>query len=224
MPSKCACNHSKNKKMTRHFTVLATLVSVCLIISNLFETKIFACGPLTLTGGFLVFPITYIINDCLSEVYGYKRTRNVVVTAFGLNLLVVLLAQIVRILPPAPFWDGQEHFDYIFNADFRITVASMAAFIVGSLLNSRLMTEMKRIQGEKGFGFRAIVSSLAGEAIDSLIFFPIAFRGVGTKNMLTMMVTQVFLKTFYEVVILPVTSMVVRKIKSDEAAASQFRR
>ena len=207
--------------MTRHYTSLATLVCVCLIVSNLFETKIFCIGGLTLTGGFLIFPITYIINDCLSEVYGYKRTRNVVLCAFCLNLITVLVAQLIMMLPEAPFWDGQEHFEYIFKADLRITAASMAAFLTGSLLNARVMSGMKRIQGDKGFGWRAVVSTLAGEASDSLIFFPIAFWGYGVENMLTMMITQIILKTAYEIVVLPLTSATVKRIKSDEAAALQ---
>lgn len=197
---------------------MAIVFCACLIASNIFEIKIFDAGPLTLTGGFLVFPISYIINDCLTEVYGYRKARFVIWTAFALNLGFVLLAQLVRILPAESFWEGQEHFDYIFRADLRITIASMAAFVCGSLVNARVMSDMKASDGERRFCWRAVVSSLAGESIDSVIFFPIAFWAVGVRNLLVMMVTQIILKTLYEVAVLPLTRLFVRRIKTELAA------
>lgn len=202
--------------MSKKFVLLAILFCVSLIASNLFETKIFDAGLLTLTGGFLVFPVSYIINDCLTEVYGYKATRFVILTAFGANAFFVVMAQLVRLLPPADFWDGQAQFDYIFTADLRITVASMLAFVGGSTLNAKVMARMKALQGDKGFGWRAILSSLAGEGVDSLIFFPIAFWGVGFAHMCLLMVTQIVLKTLYEVVILPFTACFVRYLRRAE--------
>lgn len=210
--------------MSKRFTVLTALFCVCLIASNIFETKIFPAGPLTLTGGFLIFPVSYIINDCLSEVYGYSRTRFVIVLSLVLNLCFVGMAQVVRILPEVEYAHIQESFDSIFSADQRITVASILAFFVGSLLNSKVMVGMRerKREGEKGdevvrgFGARAIVSSLVGESVDSLVFFPIAFWGVGVSNMLTLMVTQIALKTLYEVLILPFTSLFVRHLKKVE--------
>lgn len=200
---------------------MAIVFCACLIASNIFEIKIFHAGPLTLTGGFLIFPISYIINDCLTEVYGYRKARFVIWTAFALNLCFVLLAQLVRILPSESFWDGQQHFDYIFKADLRITVASMAAFVFGSLVNARVMSDMKAADGERRFCLRAVVSSLAGEGIDSVIFFPIAFWAVGMRNLLLMMVTQIILKTAYEVVVLPLTRLFVRRIRSELAAENR---
>lgn len=198
----------------KRFPLMAMLFCVCLIASNIFETKIFDAGPITLTGGFLVFPISYILGDCLTEVYGFRKARFVILASVALNLFFVGTAQIVRVLPPEVFWDGQEHFDYIFAADLRITLASMAAFACGSILNALVMDRMKRRQGERGFGWRAVLSSLVGESADSLVFFPIAFWGVGVRNMLIMMATQIVLKTAYEVVALPITSSVVRKMKA----------
>ena len=202
--------------MSKRFTVLAVVSCVCLVASNIFETKIFAAGPLTLTGGFLIFPISYIINDCLTEVYGYRRARFVILLAFLVNAAFVGVAQLVRILPPVPYCDAQPHLDYLFTADLRITVASMLAFLLGSLVNSLVMDKMKSRQGDKGFGWRAVLSSLAGETLDSLIFFPIAFLGVGMSNLLVMMGTQIVLKTMYEVIILPVTTVYVRHLKKVE--------
>lgn len=206
--------------MSRRFIVLAILFNVCLIASNLFETKIFAAGPLTLTGGLLVFPISYILNDCITEIWGFRNARFVIHTAFIMNLFTVGIAQLVRILPPATFWNGQEHFDYIFAADLRITIASMLAFLCGSLVNSLIMDRMRRSSdGGRGFGWRAIVSTLGGESLDSVIFFPIAFWGVGVRSMLVMMVTQIVLKTVYEIIILPATSAVVKRLRRTEQEA-----
>ena len=204
---------------SNRFTAIAVMLCVCLIASNLFETKIFDLGPLTLTGGFLIFPISYILNDCLTEVYGFKEAKRVIIGAFLVNAFFVGVAQLVRILPPSEMWDGQSHFDYIFAADLRITLASMAAFLCGSLVNSLVMSGMKEKQGEKGFGWRAVVSSLAGESLDSLIFFPIAFWGVGVRNLLVLMITQIILKTLYEIIVLPLTAIFVKKLKKSNFAA-----
>ena len=202
--------------MSRKFTVLAILFCVCLIASNLFETKIFTAGFITLTGGFILFPVSYILNDCISEVYGYGKAKFVILTAFAMNVFFVLASQLVKILPGASFWDGQAHFDYIFNANLRITVASMLAFLAGSIMNAKVMSRMKIRDGERRFGLRAILSSLAGEGIDSLVFFPIAFFGVSLKNLVIMMLTQVALKTLYEVIMLPVTARSVKYLKKHE--------
>lgn len=203
--------------MSRKYTVLVVIFCVCLIAANLFETKIFSAGPLTLTGGFLIFPISYIINDCLSEVYGFNKARFAIFLAFALNLGFVLTAQLVKILPEVEYGTAQEHLDYLFNADLRITAASMLAFLAGSLLNARVLVKMKEKSGKR-FGVRAIVSTVVGESVDSLVFFPIAFMGVGLRNMVTLMVTQIILKTLYEIIVLPITSRVVRSLKESGEA------
>lgn len=207
--------------MTKRFVVLSIVFSVCLVASNLFEIKIFQAGPLELTGGFLIFPISYVINDLLTEIYGFKKARLVIWTAMLVNVSFVLIAQLVRILPPVGYWDGQEHFSYIFSANFRITLASMLAFVCGSTMNALVMDRMKSRHGRRFFGWRAILSSLVGESVDSVIFFPIAFFGVGMRNILVLMVTQVVLKTLYEVIVLPVTYRYVLHLreKGEEAAA-----
>lgn len=198
------------------FMLMAIIFNVCLIASNLFETKLFTVGGIALTGGVLIFPVSYIINDCLVEVYGYRKARLVIWTGFAMNFFIVAMAQIVRLLPAAPFWDGGEHFDYVFALAPRVTLASLLAFISGSTMNAFVMSKMKVASGGKRFPVRAIVSSVAGEAIDSLIFFPIAFWGIGTQDMFKLMVTQIVLKTGYEIIILPVTGLVVRKMKERE--------
>ena len=149
-------NHLKNKKMKEKqiqgtsvpgqrvmlsvpFVLMAIVFNVCLIASNLFETKVFSAGPLALTGGVLIFPVSYIINDCIVEVWGYRKARLVIWTGFAMNFFVVAMAQIVRLLPAAGFWDGGEHFDYIFALAPRVTVASLLAFLSGSTVNAWIL-------------------------------------------------------------------------------------
>lgn len=210
--------NKKNERPTLSLTLalMAILFNVCLIASNLFETKVFTLGNLTLTGGFIIFPISYILNDCIVEVWGFKKARLVIWTGFAMNFFVVAMAQIVRVLPPAPFWDGGEHFDFIFAMAPRVTIASLLAFLAGSTLNAWVMSRMKVASKGKRFSLRAVVSSLVGETIDSLIFFPIAFGVIGLAEMVKLMVIQVILKTSYEVVILPITQWVVKKVKAYE--------
>ena len=209
-------NLSGRQTLSVSFVLMAILFNVCLIASNLFETKLFMVGNIALTGGVIIFPVSYIINDCLVEVYGYRKARLVIWTGFLMNFFVVGLAPIVRLLPAAPFWDGGPHFDYVFAMAPRVTVASMLAFFCGSTVNAWIMSRMKVASHGKRFPLRAVVSSAGGETVDSLIFFPIAFWGLGITELLMLMVTQVVIKTMYEVVILPVTSFVVKKMKKFE--------
>ncbi len=209
-------NFSDRHTLSVSFMLMAIVFNVCLIASNLFETKLFMAGPVALTGGVIIFPVSYIINDCLVEVYGYRKARLVIWTGFLMNFFVVAMAQIVRVLPAAPFWDGGPHFDYVFAMAPRVTIASMLAFLCGSTVNAWIMSRMKVASRGRRFSVRAIVSSLGGETVDSLIFFPIAFWGLGAGEMLSLMLTQVLLKTLYEVIILPVTAFVVKKLKQFE--------
>ena len=208
--------HSDRHKVSVSFMLMAIMFNVCLIASNLFETKLFMAGPIALTGGVIIFPISYIINDCLVEVWGYRKARLVIWSGFVMNFFVVAMAQIVRLLPAAPFWDGGPHFDYVFAMAPRVTLASMLAFLCGSTVNAWIMSRMKVASKGRRFSFRAIVSSIGGETVDSLIFFPIAFWGLGAEDMVRLMLTQIVLKTLYEVIILPVTNVVVRRLKRFE--------
>lgn len=205
------------EKYSTTFLLMAVAFSVCLITSNLFATKVFSLGwGINLPGAVIIFPISFILNDCLSEVWGYRKARLVIWTAFAANLLVVLLGQVVVWLPAASFWDGGEHFDYMFNMAPRVAFASLLAFLAGSTLNAFVMSKMKVADQGRRFGVRAILSSVAGELLDSLIFMPIAFFGSPVKMLATMMVFQVSFKLVYEIVILPLTSYVVRRVKASE--------
>ena len=202
------------EKVSVPFMLLGILFNVCLIAANLLETKVIQIGSLTVTAGLLVFPISYIINDCIAEVWGFKKARLIIWSGFAMNFFVVALGLIAVAIPAAPFWEGEEHFDFVFGMAPRIVAASLMAFLVGSFLNAYVMSKMKVASRGRHFSARAILSTLAGETADSLIFFPVAFGGIiAWRELLIMMCIQIILKSLYEVIILPVTIRVVKAIK-----------
>ena len=202
------------EKVSVPFMLLGILFNVCLIAANLLETKVIQVGSITVTAGLLVFPISYIINDCIAEVWGFKKARLIIWSGFAMNFFVVALGLIAVALPAAPFWEGEQHFDFVFGMAPRIVVASLLAFLVGSFLNAYVMSKMKVASGGRTFSARAIWSTVVGETADSLIFFPIAFGGlIAWPELLVMMGTQIVLKSLYEVIILPITIRVVKAVK-----------
>ena len=182
--------------------------------ANLLEAKVVQLGPISVTAGLIVFPISYIINDCIAEVWGFRKARLIIWMGFLMNFMVVALGKVAVALPAAPFWEGEQAFDFVFGLAPRIAAASLTAFLVGSFINAFVMSKMKIASKGKNFSARAIVSTLAGEGADSIIFFPLAFGGLMPVNeLLKMMAVQVVLKTLYEIIILPVTIRVVNYIK-----------
>ena len=169
---------------------------------------------LSVTAGLLVFPISYIINDCIAEVWGYRKARLIIWLGFAMNFLVIILSRVAVMLPAAPFWEGEEAFNFVFGLAPHIAAASLLAFLVGSFLNAYVMSRMKIRSAGRNFSARAILSTLVGESADSLLFFPIAFGGIiPIDELLKMIAVQALLKTLYEILILPVTIRVVHYIK-----------
>lgn len=196
------------------FMLLGILFNVCLIAANLLETKVISVAGLTVTAGLLVFPVSYIINDCISEVWGFRKARLIIWTGFAMNFFVVVLGLLAVSIPAAPFWEGEEHFNFVFGMAPRIVVASLLAFLTGSFLNAYVMSRMKLASRGRRFSLRAIVSTVVGETADSLIFFPIAFGGIiAWRELLVMMALQIVLKSLYEVIVLPLTIRVVKAVK-----------
>ena len=194
--------------------LMGIVFNVCLIAANLLETKVIQLGSLTVTAGLLVFPISYIINDCIAEVWGFRKACLIIWSGFVTNFFVVTLGLIAVSLPAAPFWEGEEHFNFVFGMAPRIVAASLMAFLVGSFLNAYVMSRMKIASRGRNFSARAIWSTVVGETADSLIFFPVAFGGViAWRELAVMMGLQILLKSAYEVVILPVTIRVVKAVK-----------
>lgn len=202
------------QKVSVSFMLMGIVFNVCLIAANLLETKVIQLGSLTVTAGLLVFPISYIINDCIAEVWGFRKARFIIWSGFVMNFFVVTLGLIAVSLPAAPFWEGEEHFNFVFGMAPRIVAASLMAFLVGSFLNAYVMSRMKIASRGRNFSARAIWSTVVGETADSLIFFPVAFGGViAWRELVVMMGLQILLKSAYEVVILPVTIRVVKAVK-----------
>ena len=199
------------------FMLFSMLFCVCLITANVLETKQMSFGPISITGGIIVFPISYIINDCVCEVWGYRKTRMLIWLGFFMNFLFVVFAAICDAIPGAPYWDNDAGFHAIFGLAPRITAASFLAFVVGSFANAYVMSRMKVSSQGRNFSLRAIMSTLLGETADSLIFFPLALGGVVPNSELPVLIlSQIVLKTLYEILILPVTIQVVRFTKRHE--------
>ena len=188
-----------NNTVSVSFMLLGILFCVCLVAANLLETKVVRIWKITATAGLVVFPISYIINDCIAEVWGFRKARLIIWMGFAMNFMVVALGQLAIMMPAAPFWEGEEGFNFVFGMAPRIAY---------------VMSKMKLASGGKNFSLRAITSTLVGESADSLIFFPIAFGGLmPVSELIKMMILQALLKTVYEIIILPVTIRVVNYIK-----------
>lgn len=209
------------KNVSRIYLVCTVLFVTCLLLSNIAAVKLIAVGPLTLPAGVLMFPITYILNDVLSEVYGYKMTKFTIFLGFAMNLFMSLYFTLTIYLPAPVFFKNQEAYASILGNTPRILFASLCAYLVGTTLNAKIMVKMKGISGEnKGLFMRCVLSTLVGESFDSLIFVTLGFFGnMPLRDMFIMVVTQATVKTVYEIIIFPITSQVIKKIKSVENVA-----
>jgi uncharacterized integral membrane protein (TIGR00697 family) len=199
------------------FMLAGILFTTCLLLANILAVKIIQIGPVAAPAGVLIFPVAYILNDVIAEVWGYKKARLIIWAGFSMNILMVLFFSLSIALPPAIFWNDQSTYAKILGSTPRIVFASITSYMVGSFLNAFIMSRMKIISQGKNFGFRAILSTMAGETADSLLFISLAFAGKFPLHSIIIMIgTQALLKTVYEIVILPFTTMVVRWVKKKE--------
>ncbi len=204
-------------KVSVLFMLAGILFAACLLVSNILASKIMMVGPWSAPAGVLVFPLAYIINDVIAEVWGYSKARLIIWAGFGVNLLAVLFFSLGIVATPAPFYNSQEAFSTVLGNTPRIVAASLLAYLVGSFLNAYIMSRFKVLTRGKGFSIRAVVSTLVGEGADSLIFITVAFAGIFPAGVLfTMVLTQSIIKTVYEIAILPLTVWVVGKVKKLE--------
>lgn len=206
-----------NKQVSVAFMVSGMLFTVCLIVANIVEQKLIQIGPIEATAGLLIFPISYIINDVIAEVWGYRKARLIIWTGFLMNFFAVLVFKISIWAPASENFTNQTAFALVLGNTERIVFASFVAFMIGSFLNAFVMSRMKILQKGRGFSIRAVLSTLVGEGADSLVFFFIAFMGVIPFNDLLMLIaTQTALKTAYEILALPLTNVVVKWVKKRE--------
>jgi len=205
------------KQVSVAFMMCGLLFTVCLIAANIVGQKLVAVGGIDVTAGLVIFPITYIINDLIAEVWGYRKMRLIIWNGFLMNFLVAVIFRISIWAPSSVHFANQQAFATILQSAERITIASFIAFLFGSFLNAYVMSKMKIMQHGRHFSVRAVVSTLVGEGTDSLVYFTIAFSGILHHRALVMLIiTQTAMKTAYEIIALPLTNYVVKRVKESE--------
>ncbi len=204
--------------------VMAAFVTV-LICSNLIgpakiaQIDLPVLGVLTFGAGVLFFPISYVFGDILTEVYGYSRARKVIWSGFAALAFASIMASLVVALPPAPFWKHQGAYEIAFGSTWRIVLASMIAYFCGEFVNSLVLAKMKILTRGKHLWSRTIGSTIVGEAVDSALFYPLAFYGTGiipNDKLPMVMLAQFTLKVGVEVVFTPLTYKIVNWLKRAE--------
>lgn len=201
----------------KYFSMISTIFVVTIMISNTVATKLFSLGPLIFTGGILIFPITYIFGDILTEVYGYSRSRKVIWTGFFALILMSLVYWIVGLLPPAPTWPNQEAYILTLGLVPRIVFASIVGYWAGSFSNSFIMAKMKLLTKGKHLWVRTIGSTIVGEGVDTALFVSIAFWGIVSGGILVLAIISGYaFKVVYEIIATPITYKIVGFLKKAE--------
>jgi uncharacterized integral membrane protein (TIGR00697 family) len=198
--------------------VMAAFVTVLLCANLIGASKVAQVGGLAFGAGVLFFPLSYIFGDVLTEVYGYARARKVVWAGFAAMAFASVMSAVVLAFPPAPGWPHQAAFETVFGNTPRIVLASLVAYFCGEFTNSYVLARLKVRTEGRFLWLRTIGSTIAGEGVDSLIFYPLAFLGVWTSALvLQVMVTNYLVKVGWEAVITPLTYRVVNFLKRAEA-------
>ncbi|MDD2515955.1 MAG: queuosine precursor transporter [Candidatus Gracilibacteria bacterium] len=205
------------QKYYKYYTFIAVLFVMVLLVSNIVSTKILNLGPFTFDGGTLLFPLSYIFGDIITEVYGYKQGRKIIWMGFLSALIMSIIIIIVGILPPAQNWPYQEAYSNILGLTPRIVVASLIAYFVGEFSNSYTLSKLKIFTKGKILWARTIGSTIIGELLDTLIFITIAFYGVFETNILIMLlVSNYVFKVGVEIMFTPITYFFINKLKKAE--------
>lgn len=199
------------KNQNNLYAILTGVFCASLIISNILAFKTFCLGNVVLPAAVIVFPIVYIVNDTMTEIFGYKKARMTILTAFAMNVIAVFAYKVAITLPYPIYFTGQEAFAEVLSNSLRVLVASMLAYIVGSLANAKIMARMKN---NSRLMTRCVLSTLCGEGLDALIFISIAFYGTMPIASLTIMIiSQAIFKTVYEIIVFPITRSIINKSK-----------
>lgn len=200
-----------------YFPIVSAVFVGLLIISNVGATKLISAGPLIVDGGAFLFPLVYITGDVLTEVYGFKAARRVILVGFAMAVLSALTFYLVQISPAAPGWENQSAFEATLGFVPRIVLASVCGFLLGQILNSWVLAKIKQRTKESSLWVRLIGSTAVGELADTLVFCTIAFYGVITgADFVNYVIVGYLYKTLLEVVLLPVTYRVIAKVKANE--------
>ena len=206
-----------NRHRFRYYDLLVHAFVVILLISNLVGQKITAVGPFRISGAQLLFPITYIFGDVFTEVYGYGASRRAIWIGFFASALLAVMGLVTVWLPPAPGWDGQAAFARVFNFVPRLIVASLIAFWCGEFANSFVMAKMKLLTKGRYLWTRTVGSTVAGQAVDTIVVMVLAFGGSLSTGLIANLIASAYLgKVLYEVAATPVTYWIVNSLKRRE--------
>jgi len=201
----------------RFFDILVALFVAVLLISNIASTKILMLWKFTFDGGTILFPLSYIFGDILTEVYGFRRSRRVIWLGFFSALLMSLVLYVVQVLPPASDWPNQQAYETILGFVPRIVLASLVAYFMGAFSNAVTLSLLKIRTKGKLLWVRTIVSTIIGEGIDTIIFCMVAFYGALPDNLLwAVILSNYIFKCSVEIVFTPLTYMVVNFLKKIE--------
>lgn len=204
-------------RYSSRFVLVVAVFITCLIASNIMAVKLISIMGVALPAAVIIFPISYIFGDILTEVYGYAASRRVIWLGFLCNLFAVIAFQLGSIMPPAVFWQGQPAYEAILGYTPRILAASFLAYLVGEFANSFVLAKMKILTKGQWLWSRTIGSTLIGEGLDSLVFISLAFAGTIPVDVLAgTVIAQWLFKTGYEIVATPLTYMIVGWLKAKE--------
>lgn len=204
-------------KYSHWFIIVVALFVTCLITANIIAVKLISVFGLVLPAAIIIFPISYILGDVLTEVYGYRQARRVIWLGFSCNLILVVAVWLGQLLPGASFWDGQAAYERILGYTPRILGASFVAYLVGEFSNSFVLAKMKIATNGRWLWTRTIGSTLVGQGLDSLVFITLAFGGTIPLSALASAIsTQWLAKSIYEAAVTPVTYKVVNFLKRQE--------
>ncbi len=199
------------------FMLIVAVFVTCLLVANIIAVKLVNIAGLILPAAVIIFPISYIFGDVLTEVYGYSQARRVIWLGFFCNLLAVIAIILGQRLPAADFWKDQAAYDSILGPTARLLLASFAAYLIGEFANSFVLAKMKIATKGRWLWTRTIGSTLVGEGLDSLVFITLAFAGtIPTGDMVSTIVDQWLFKTAYEILATPLTYAVVNFLKRKE--------
>jgi len=202
--------------VSHRLVIIAAIFVTCLITANTIAVKVISLGPFILPAAIMIFPLSYIFGDILTEVYGYRWARRVIWLGFFCNLIFVIFAWVGQVLPPAPFWAGQEAYESILGYTPRLLVASFGGYLIGEFANSFVLAKMKILTRGRWLWSRTIGSTIVGQGLDSLVFITLAF--VGTPSFMLIMILYHWLaKTVLEAIATPFTYAVVNFLKKREA-------
>jgi queuosine precursor transporter len=197
--------------------VMAAFVTVLLCANLIGASKVAQVWGITFGAGVLFFPISYVFGDVLTEVYGYARARKVVWAGFGALIFASFMSWAVLAFPPAPGWPNQAAFETVFGGTPRIVLASLIAYFSGEFCNSYVLAKMKVWTDGRYLWMRTIGSTIVGEAVDSAIFYPLAFLGIWSRDLLVhVLITNYVVKVGWEAVMTPITYRVVNALKRAE--------